>query len=102
MPSITVKNVPDEVHRALQVRAATHGRSTEAEILCILENAVQPEGRIRSWVPCWPKSAVRPKVSISISSATAPSLGLMLYLFAMPETRLIDQPRTAKPAMSVA
>jgi antitoxin FitA len=47
MPSITVKNVPDEVHRALQVRAATHGRSTEAEILCILENAVQPEGGIK-------------------------------------------------------
>ncbi|MEK9496828.1 Arc family DNA-binding protein [Photorhabdus sp. P32] len=47
MPSITVRNVPDEVHRALRVRAATHGRSAEAEIRFILENAVQPAGRIK-------------------------------------------------------
>jgi plasmid stability protein len=34
MASVTVRNLSDEVHRALRVRAATHGRSTEAEILC--------------------------------------------------------------------
>ena len=47
MPAITVRNLPDEVHRALRVRAATHGRSTEAEIRDILETAVKPEGRIK-------------------------------------------------------
>ncbi|OYW38084.1 MAG: plasmid stability protein [Hydrogenophilales bacterium 12-61-10] len=47
MTAITVRNVPDEVHRALRVRAATHGRSTEAEIRNILETAVKPEGRIK-------------------------------------------------------
>jgi plasmid stability protein len=47
MPSVTVRNVPDEVHRALRVRAAQHGRSAEAEIREILENAVQPEGRVK-------------------------------------------------------
>lgn len=47
MPSITIRNVPDEVHRALRVRAAQHGRSAEAEIREILENAVQPEGRVK-------------------------------------------------------
>jgi plasmid stability protein len=47
MRSITVRNVPDEVHRALRVRAANHGRSTEAEIREILETAVKPEGRIK-------------------------------------------------------
>jgi plasmid stability protein len=47
MPAITVRNVPDEVHRALRVRAAMHGRSTEAEIRDILETAVKPEGRIK-------------------------------------------------------
>lgn len=47
MPSITVRNVPEEVHRALRVLAATHGRSTEAEIRIILENAVRPGGRIK-------------------------------------------------------
>ena len=47
MPTITVCNVPDEVHRALRVRAAMHGRSTEAEIRDILGIAVKPEKRVR-------------------------------------------------------
>jgi plasmid stability protein len=47
MPSITIRNVPDEVHRALRVRAAMHGRSAEAEIRDILEHAVKPEDRIK-------------------------------------------------------
>jgi antitoxin FitA len=40
-------NVPDEVHRALRVRAARHGRSAEAEIRDILERAVKPARRVR-------------------------------------------------------
>ena len=47
MPSITIRNVPDEVHRAIRVRAAQHGRSTEAEIREILERAARPEGRLK-------------------------------------------------------
>ena len=47
MASITIRNVPDEVHRALRVRAALHGRSAEAEIRVILEQAARPEGRIK-------------------------------------------------------
>ena len=47
MPSITVRNVPEEVHRALRVRAAQHGRSAEAEIRDILEKAAKPEGRLK-------------------------------------------------------
>ena len=47
MASITVRNVPDEVHRALRVRAARHGRSTEAEIREILHAAVKPQKRLR-------------------------------------------------------
>ncbi|WP_431824745.1 FitA-like ribbon-helix-helix domain-containing protein [Burkholderia sp. F1] len=47
MPVITVRNLPDEVHRALRIRAAQHGRSTEAEVRDILEKAVQPEGRLK-------------------------------------------------------
>lgn len=46
MPSITIRNVPDEVHRAIRVRAARHGRSAEAEIRVILEQAAKPEGRL--------------------------------------------------------
>jgi plasmid stability protein len=47
MPSITIRNVPDEVHRAIRVRAAMHGRSAEAEIRVILEQAAKPEGRLK-------------------------------------------------------
>lgn len=47
MAILTVRNVPDEVHRALRVRAARHGRSTEAEIRAILANAVKPKQRVR-------------------------------------------------------
>jgi plasmid stability protein len=47
MASVTVRNLPDETHRALRVRAAMHGLSTEAEIRVILENAVRPDGRIK-------------------------------------------------------
>jgi plasmid stability protein len=47
MSSITVRNIPDETHRALRVRAAIAGRSTEAEVRAILENAVRPEARIK-------------------------------------------------------
>jgi len=32
MASVTVRNLSDETHRALRVRAAMHGHSTEAEI----------------------------------------------------------------------
>lgn len=47
MGSITIRNVPDEVHRALRVLAARHGRSAEAEIRDILERAVKPPKRVR-------------------------------------------------------
>jgi plasmid stability protein len=47
MPGITIRNLPEETHRALRVRAAMHGRSTEAEIRAILDNAVRPEGRVK-------------------------------------------------------
>ncbi len=47
MSVLTVRNVPEEVHRALRVRAAQHGRSTEAEVRAILAEAVTPAGRTR-------------------------------------------------------
>lgn len=47
MAMLTVRNLPDEVHRALRIRAARHGRSTEAEVREILESAVKPEKRVR-------------------------------------------------------
>jgi len=47
MAMLTVRNLPDEVHRALRVRAAQHGHSMEAEVRQILESAISPEGRVK-------------------------------------------------------
>jgi plasmid stability protein len=47
MPVVTVRNLPVETHRALKLRAARHGRSTEAEIREILEQAVRPNTRVK-------------------------------------------------------
>lgn len=47
MGTVTVRNLPEEVHRALRVRAAEHGRSTEAEIRDILQSVVCPTERLR-------------------------------------------------------
>lgn len=47
MAILTIRNVPDDVHRALRVRAARHGRSTEAEVREILAAVVKPEERVR-------------------------------------------------------
>ncbi len=47
MAMLTVRNLPDDVHRALRMRAALHGHSTEAEVREILATAVKPEARVR-------------------------------------------------------
>ncbi|MFT3944974.1 MAG: antitoxin [Ancrocorticia sp.] len=47
MSAITVRNLSPETHRALKARALEHGRSTEAEVRAILDEAVAhnaPEG----------------------------------------------------------
>lgn len=47
MPSITVRNLSEETHRALRVRAAMAGRSTEAEVRAILESVALPQDRVK-------------------------------------------------------
>ena len=47
MPAVTIRNLPEETHRALKLRAARHGRSAEAEMRAILEAAARPPGRVR-------------------------------------------------------
>jgi antitoxin FitA len=46
MAAVTIRNLSDEVHRALKLRAAQNNRSAEAEMRAILEAAVRPEGRV--------------------------------------------------------
>jgi antitoxin FitA len=45
--AVTVRNLSDEAHRALKIRAAQNNRSAEAEMRAILEAALHPEGRLR-------------------------------------------------------
>ena len=46
MAAVIIRNLSEEAHRALKVRAAQHNRSAEAEMRAILEAAVRPEGRL--------------------------------------------------------
>lgn len=43
MNAITIRNLSDEVSRALEARAAEHGTTTEAEVERILEQVLLPE-----------------------------------------------------------
>jgi antitoxin FitA len=47
MAMLTVRSIPEEIHRALRMRAAQHGHSMEAEVREILESAVSPKGRVK-------------------------------------------------------
>ncbi len=47
MAAVTVRNISDETHRALKLRALKNGRSTEAEIREILEQTVLPDNRLK-------------------------------------------------------
>jgi len=42
MPAVTVRNLSAETHRALKLGVKAHGRSTEAVIRAILDEAVSP------------------------------------------------------------
>lgn len=43
MATLTIRNVPDAIHRALRLRAASTGRSVEAEVRAILATTHQPQ-----------------------------------------------------------
>ena len=47
MAAIVIRNLSPETHRALQARAVRHGRSTEAEVRAILDEAVHPAARVK-------------------------------------------------------
>jgi antitoxin FitA len=47
MATLTIRKLPDETHRALKSLAMQHGRSAEAEVRHIIEQAVHPEPRVK-------------------------------------------------------
>lgn len=56
MAVLNIRNLPDEVHKRLRIRAAKKGRSMEAEARAILtaacsaEEARQPASTLQDWV----------------------------------------------------
>ena len=47
MSAVVIRNLTKETHQALKKRASKNGRSTEAEIRTILEQAVHEDARIK-------------------------------------------------------
>lgn len=47
MAAVTIRNLSEETHRAIKLRAAQHNRNAEAEMRAILESAARPDGRLR-------------------------------------------------------
>ena len=48
MATLTVRNVPDDGHKGLRLRAAQNGRSVEEEIRRILAEQVTPDAEYRN------------------------------------------------------
>jgi plasmid stability protein len=46
MANVVIRNLPDEVHRALRAQASANGRSTEAEIRLMLTEGVRRRRRV--------------------------------------------------------
>lgn len=46
MPTMTVRNLPDDVHRRIKLYAAEHGISAEAAARRILDEATRPADRL--------------------------------------------------------
>ncbi len=47
MPALTIRNSPEEAHRALRVRAEENGRSTVAEFRDLLAKTMRPGRRVK-------------------------------------------------------
>ena len=47
MPAMMIRNLSEEMHRALKHRAKLKGRSAEAEVRAILKDALDPQERLK-------------------------------------------------------
>ncbi|WP_340104639.1 FitA-like ribbon-helix-helix domain-containing protein [Rhodohalobacter sp. 8-1] len=43
MPSITVKNIPEDIYKKIREQAGAHHRSINSEIIACLEKTVKPQ-----------------------------------------------------------
>ena len=44
--TLNVRNLSDQTHKALRIQAARHGRSMEAKVRAILDDAVNPDKKL--------------------------------------------------------
>jgi len=82
MAQVLVRNLPDQVHRALRMRAASHGRSTAAEVRDILSAAVLPQ----------PGEADEPVKLGTLLAEIGRSVGLTDEEFAIFESAQVSSP----------
>ena len=69
MPTITLKNIPADLHRELKKRAEEHHRSLNREILATLQGAANQSRRIEPAALIREARAIRKKFKREISSA---------------------------------
>jgi plasmid stability protein len=63
MATLTIRNIPDQQHAALRVRAAKHGRSMEEEVRVMIAEAVANENQS--------EDAVRADIEARVAKAQA-------------------------------
>jgi plasmid stability protein len=73
MPAVTVRNIPEETHRAIKQRAKMHGVSAEAEIRSILEEAVRPAERVKLGTWLYERSRPFGGVELDITRDSTPT-----------------------------
>ena len=75
MANVNVRNLPDEVHRAIRIQAAHHGRSTEAQALETLYLSVITVAELRAGIalPAWRSKRPMPSLQPSPSLTASPS-----------------------------
>jgi plasmid stability protein len=71
MSAINIRNLSPETHRALRARAASNGRSMEAEARVIIDEAVRPAERLGLGTAL--VALFRPLVGIELDIARDPA-----------------------------
>ena len=74
MPALTVRNVPDDLYARLQRRAQAHRRSLSAEVIALLQRALDDAER----VPQVALASIRRRRFFALAAAGAPDSTTLL------------------------
>ena len=76
MAAMTIRNIPDDVHKAIKAQAEQHDRSAEAEVRAMLAAAVDPQRQLGfgTWLASlgagvWDDDLDRPLVREAVEAA---------------------------------